>query len=156
MLPLIALVILHFLLLGLLISESCKLWTLIKEKNRYKARVISLVPGWAFAPGMNPRAKIWDENSNVKDIKKYPEVSYTPIVEFTNSSGEQIKIKTRANSTFFQDFNGKSVDVYYKSGMSSAIIAKPICMFDYLIIIIISYLTTVGILLYIVTYLKFR
>jgi hypothetical protein len=81
---------------------------------------------------------------------RFSEISYYPIVEFTNDTGEQIKIKTRTSSTFFQDFKGKSVDVYYKSGMSSAIIAKPICMFDYLIIITISYLTTAGILLYII------
>lgn len=137
MLPLIILVILHFILLGLLIREALKLHNLFKVENRYNAIITSLVP-WGRT------ALDWDENSDATDKKKYADVSFVPIVEFIKDTGEKITIKTRTGSTLFQTWKGKQVEVYYKQGMSSAVIDSPICMWDYLIIISLSYIAAAG------------
>jgi hypothetical protein len=63
-----------------------------------------------------------------------------PVVEFIDHSGERISICTRSSSGLYRDWKGKHVDVYYRKGLSTAVLAKPRCMWDSVIVLLALYI----------------
>ena len=120
---LLILVLLHFILLGFLITEFVKLRSLFKSENRYKSKITSVVS----SGGSND--------------------TLVPIVEFIDHSGKKITIITRSSSGMYKDWEGKQIDVFYLKGMSSAVIASPRCMWDTVIILAALYIPIAGLLL---------
>jgi len=113
---LLILSLLHFVLLGFLITEFLKLRSLFKQENLYQASITSI----ASMGG-----------SNATDV---------PVVEFIDHSGERISICTRSSSGLYRDWKGKHVDVYYRKGLSTAVLAKPRCMWDSVIVLLALYI----------------
>lgn len=72
--------------------------------------------------------------------------TFVPVVEFVDHSGEKISIRTRSSSGLYKDWEGKQVDVYYRKGVSSAVIANPRCMWDSIIVLLALYIPIAGIL----------
>ena len=85
---------------------------LFRSQNLYRATITSI----ASMGG-----------SNASDV---------PVVEFTDHSGEKISICTRSSSGLYRGWEGKHVDVYYRKGLSSAVIANPRCKWDSVIILL--------------------